>query len=319
MVLGNDDVVTNLTEYNRITVSDMTQMAFEVILMVFVCTVNTLTLITVFLNRNLWTVPNMYIISLAVADFLTGLSLAYQIVFHIPEIKLVLDQNKYLCLFRHVLFFTMIGASLSNMILIAFDRWTCITFPLTYKRLATIQKAGILIGIAWIVATIIGSMPLYVNNWQQDTPCLFFKVLTMEYQVYVQGGFFIVCSIIIAACYGHIFRIAKREREAILRVTVISDAQADGARMAKFKRDWELVVMFGVVFGVFFLCSAPAFIFVTIAYTVGVSETVNSFTVPLLMMNSGMNFVIYVVKNSHFRTALKATCLNCRTTVIGAM
>ncbi|XP_041364143.1 histamine H2 receptor-like [Gigantopelta aegis] len=311
-MLGHSNITANVTEHDTFSVSDMIHMTFELILMAFICTVNTLTLVTVSLNQNLWNVPNMYVISLAVADFLTGLSLAYQVVFHVPEIKSVFDQFKYLCLFKHVVFFTTHATSVSNMVLIALDRWACITFPFEYERLATIPKARILIAFAWIIATIIGSMPLYINKWEQNIRCRFFKVLTMEYQIYILGGYLTVCSIIIAACYGHIFRIAKREREAILRVTVISAAQTDGARMAKFKRDWELVVMFGVVFGVFFLCTAPAFIFVTIAYTVGVSETVNSFTVPLLMMNSGMNFIIYVVKNSQFRTALKATCLRRR-------
>ncbi|XP_041364148.1 adenosine receptor A3-like [Gigantopelta aegis] len=312
-------MTTNFTEYNDISVGDMVTMVFEVILMAFICTVNSLTLIVVSLNRSLWTVPNMYIISLAVADLLSGLSLAYQMVFHIPGIKLEFDQNKYLCLFRHVLFFVMLGASILNMVLIAIDRWACITFPFAYERLATIPKAGILIGLTWIFAIFLGSIPLYVNHWKTDVRCRFFKVLTMEYQTYTQGGFFVVCSIIIAACYAHIFHTANRERKAILHITMITHTLTHERRRAKFKRDWELVVMFSVVFGVFFLCCTPAFIFIIITYTAGVSESVNSFTIPLLVMNSGMNFIIYVVKNSQFRRALKATCFCRRTSVVGTV
>ena len=305
----NNSLTTDIV----IGTSDIAQMAFEVILMVFVCTVNALTLIVVCLNRNLWTVPNMYIISLGFADLLSGLSLVYQMVFHVPEVKAVFDQNKYLCLFRHVVFFIAVAASILNMVLIAVDRWACITYPFAYERLATIPKAGMLIACAWVTAILVGSVPLYNNKWEHDVRCRFFKVLTLEYQVYVQGTFFVVCSIIIAACYGHIFSIAKTEREAILHTIITTNTLTDDTRMTKFKRDWELVVMFSVVFGVFFLCCVPAFIFIIVTYTAGVPETVNSFTIPLLMMNSGMNFIIYAVKNSQFRKAMKSTCLKCRT------
>ena len=287
--------------------------------MAFICTVNILTLVTVLKNKALWTVPNMYIISLAIADFLTGLSLAYQMVFHIPEIKSVFDQHKYLCLFRHVIFFTTLVTSVSNMVLIAFDRWACITYPFYYQRLATKQKAGVLLGIVWIIGIIIGSMPLYMNNWDPDIRCRFFKVLTIQYQVYILAGYLFVCTVIIAACYGHIFCIAKKQRRIIFQISIINNAITSETRIAKFKRDWELVVMFSVVFGVFFICSAPAFIFVIVSHTAGVPENVNSFTVPLLMTNSGMNFIIYVVKNSQFRAALKATCLKRRTSVVGSV
>ncbi|XP_041364153.1 adenosine receptor A2a-like [Gigantopelta aegis] len=314
MELGN--MSANSTEYS-ISVSDMMQVLFEVILMVFICTVNTLTLIVVCLNRNLWTIHNMYIISLAVADLLTGLSLAYQIVFHIPEIKALLDQNKYLCLCRHVVFFIMIMASVTNMVLIAVDRWACIAYPFKYEHLATIPKAGVLIAISWIIGIILGAVPLFLNNWDLRYGCLFFKVLTMEYQVYCQGGTFLLCSIIIAACYCRIFCIAKRQRNSINTITTASNVGTSERRMTKLKKDSELVMMFCVVFVVFFLCSAPAFIFVVVSYTAGVSKSVNSFTVPIITINSGMNFFIYVVKNLQFRAALKATCSNCRTTVVG--
>ena len=306
----------NSTELSM-SVSDTIHVILDVIFMVFICTVNTLTLIIVCLNRNLWTVHNMYIISLAVADLLMGLSLSYQMILYIPEIKVLLDQNKYLCLCRHVIFFITIFASLTNMVLIAFDRWTCVVYPFKYERLATIPRAAILITIAWIIGIFLGVLPLFVNKWDLKYGCLFFKVLTMEYQVFCQGGTFVVCSVIIIFCYCHIFHTAKRQRENITRLTMSTSTVVIEARRMKYKRDRELVVMFCVVYAVFVLCSVPAFIFVIISYTGGVTKRVNSFTVPLLTINSGMNFFIYVFKNSHFRAALKATCLNCRTAIVG--
>ncbi|XP_041364144.1 octopamine receptor beta-2R-like [Gigantopelta aegis] len=317
MTFGQSNMSANVTDY-ELTVGSMIKLTLEVILMAFVCTVNVLTLITVCLNRNLWTVHNMYVISLAVADFLTSLSIPYQMVYNVPEILAVFDNNKYMCLCKYVILFIVISISILHMVLIAVDRWACITYPHKYERLATIPKAGILIVFVWISGILLGTVPLYANEWTRNTDCVFFKVLNPEYQIYVQGGFFIVTSVIIAACYGHMFRVAKRRTETLRRLTSTGYTLNKETQMAKFKRDWELVKMFSVIFVVFFLCSAPSFLFIIVTYTAGVPENVISFTTPLLLTNSGMNFVIYVVKNYQFRTALKATCLNCRTSVVAA-
>ena len=284
--------------------------------MVFICTANALTLITVCLNRNLWNVHNMYVISLAVADFLTGLTLPYHMVSSMPYMKLVFDRTKYLCLFKYVILSTMILTSIVNIVTIAVDRWVCIAYPHKYDRLATIPKAGIIILFVWTTGIIIGTMPLYINKWELSSKCRFDRVLCIGYQVYCQGSILVLSGIIIAACYGHMLLVVKRRSNTVLQMRVTGNTMTNDPQTTKFKSDWKLVKMFSIIIVVFFICSAPSFVYVILSYSVGVPDDVNSFTIPLLVTNSGMNFIIYVVKNSKFRKALKATCLNCRTTVV---
>ncbi|XP_041364141.1 alpha-1A adrenergic receptor-like [Gigantopelta aegis] len=317
------------TEYH-IDSTAMVEMLLLFLVMMFIVIVNILTLITVAIHRIMWTVPNMYVVSLAMADLLTGFSIIYQLLPIFPELKPKFDSNKFLCLFKHSTLFTLVSTSILNMILIAFDRWAYVTYPFVYERLSTIKRAVMLIALSWVLGILIGTVPLYVNNWRRG--CRFFEVLSMEYQIYGQGSFFVVSSIIIAACYLHIFHIVRKQKALILRQR-LSIANLDHTscvpkrhrshsvwavipvgemRLAKLHNDFDLVKTFSLVFGVFFCCCSPALILGIVTYTTGKYKDATIYTIPIVVLNSGMNFIIYVLRNSQFRQAVKATCFGCR-------
>ncbi|XP_041363513.1 beta-1 adrenergic receptor-like [Gigantopelta aegis] len=332
----SQDNATDSAEYH-IDSTAKVEMLLLILVMMFIVIVNILTLITVAIHRVMWTVPNMYVVSLAIADLLTGFSIIYQLLPIFPDLKPKFDSNKFLCLFKHSTLFTLVSTSILNMILIAFDRWAYVTYPFVYERLSTIKRAVILIALAWVLGILIGTVPLYVNNWRHG--CRFFEVLSMEYQIYGQGSFLVVSSIIIAACYLHIFHIVRKQKAAILRQRLLianlnqtslvpsprishssphlSHSKASvtsmrEAKLAKLQNDFDLVKMFGLVFGVFFCCCSPALILGIVTYSTGKYKDATIYTIPIVVLNSGMNFIIYILRSSQFRQAVKATCFGCR-------
>ena len=307
-------------EYSNNAFYDTLELIILVLLMLFICSVNMLTLVTVGYHRNMWTVPNMYVASLAMADFLTGLQVMYGMLPLFPSLKVVFDHDKMLCLWKHVTLFTAVTTSILNMDLIAIDRWAYITHPFAYTRLATVKKALIIIACTWFIGIFLGTVSLYVNKWNND--CRFFKVLDENYQVYVQGGLFCASTVVIAGCYLHIFRIVVKQRATILKqkksVCLSIDAtgkdgkKSNDRKMKKLRRDWNLIKMFGIMFGVFFCCVTPVMICGVLTYKLGILQGATSITVPLVILNSGMNFFIYVFRNRQFQLAVKATLSGCR-------
>ncbi|XP_050392580.1 adenosine receptor A3 [Patella vulgata] len=276
----------------------------NVVLIIFICSGNVLTIIAVLRTPVLQTVPNMYVTSLAVADLLAGAVLPLQILIFIPSAKHIVNDIKYLCLFRHVTFFVSVSMSVASMMAIAVDRALYISYPLRYEQLPTTQRTWMVIVCMWIFSLLIGTMPLYYNNWEPCIECSIFRVLKMEYQVYIQTSLFVGSCILTACCYGSILRIARRQQRHILKQTA---SQSSKPQLAK---DLKLVKLFVLVFGVFFICYLPAVISVAAGHLgVYVPQMVTNITVPILVLNSGMNFVVYAVKNKDFRRAfVKMIC-----------
>ncbi|KAK6171425.1 hypothetical protein SNE40_019618 [Patella caerulea] len=304
MYSGNNCLHANTTDL--MTWQNYVFIAINVVLTIFICSGNFLTIIAVWRTPVLRTVPNMYVTSLAVADFIAGAVILLQVPIFIPSVKHIVSDIKYLCLFRHVTFFVSVSMSVVSMVAIAFDRTIYISCPLRYMQLATTKRTWMVIVCMWIFSLLIGTMPFYYNNWKPCMNCSIFRVLKMEYQVYIQTSLFAFFCILTACCYGNILRIARRQQRQILEQTTRS-RQSHKPQLAQ---DLKLVKLFGLVFGVFFICYLPAIISVAGGHLgIYVPQMVTNITVPILVLNSGMNFVVYAVKNKDFRRAfVKMTC-----------
>ncbi|CAF0960921.1 unnamed protein product [Rotaria magnacalcarata] len=114
---------------------------------------NLLVLISFRVNKQLRTVTNYFLLSLAVADFTIG-SFSMPIFFTFFE----LDRwpfGSFLCDVWLSVDYTMSNASVANLLLICFDRYLAITRPLTYRSKRTPKRASIMIGCAWIISCLI--------------------------------------------------------------------------------------------------------------------------------------------------------------------
>ncbi len=114
---------------------------------------NLLVLISFRINKQLRTVTNYFLLSLAIADFTIG-------IFSMPIFFAFFEKdrwpfNTFLCDVWLSVDYTMSNASVANLLLICFDRYFSITRPLTYRSKRTPKRASIMIGCAWAISCFI--------------------------------------------------------------------------------------------------------------------------------------------------------------------
>lgn len=307
VMVPNTTETNNGTELPRID-SDisMTQQIMLVVLfiavLVFILGGNLLTIMAVVRTPALRTVPNMYVVSLAVADFLTGAIIPYYAISFFPSLQEKLNANKYMCLSRYALFHLFVAESIACMVVIAFDRFLFIKYPLHYRSITSHRKAGIVIAGTWVASILVGMVPLWEYHWNND--CTSFEVLTRVFRLYGLIPGFFLCLLLTALFYGYIVKKAlAHQREALARRA--SQLSGSSNPVVSSASDWKSVKVFLLVFGVFVACWFPNFTLVFVGYFADVPKTLVFFTVILGFLNSGMNCIIYAWQNHHFNNAFK--------------
>lgn len=114
---------------------------------------NLLVLISFRLNRQLRTISNYYLLSLAVADLILGMVSMNLYTANIIMGRWVLGHLA--CDLWLALDYVASNASVMNLLVISFDRYFSVTRPLTYRTKRTPRKAAALIALAWVVSFVL--------------------------------------------------------------------------------------------------------------------------------------------------------------------
>ncbi|KAJ8373916.1 hypothetical protein SKAU_G00044960 [Synaphobranchus kaupii] len=176
---------------------------------------NILVMLSIKVNRNLQTINNYFLFSLACADLIIGLSSM-----NLYTIYIVIGYwplGPVVCDLWLALDYVVSNASVMNLLIISFDRYFCVTKPLSYPVKRTTKMAGMMIAAAWVISFILWAPAILF--WQfivgvrtvPETQCYiqFFSNATATFSTAIAA--FYLPVFIMTILYWHISR-ASRSR-----------------------------------------------------------------------------------------------------------
>ncbi|ETE64477.1 Muscarinic acetylcholine receptor M3, partial [Ophiophagus hannah] len=114
---------------------------------------NILVIVAFKVNKQLKTVNNYFLLSLACADLIIGIISMNLFTTYIIMGRWAL--GNLACDLWLSIDYVASNASVMNLLVISFDRYFSITRPLTYRAKRTTRRAAVMIGLAWVISFIL--------------------------------------------------------------------------------------------------------------------------------------------------------------------
>ncbi|XP_017835684.1 muscarinic acetylcholine receptor DM1 isoform X2 [Drosophila busckii] len=150
------------TKGPRYSVASMVVMGFvAAILSAVTVAGNVMVMISFKIDKQLQTISNYFLFSLAIADFAIGaISMP---LFAVTTILGYWPLGPHVCDTWLALDYLASNASVLNLLIISFDRYFSVTRPLTYRAKRTTNKAAVMIGAAWGISLLL--WPPWIYSW----------------------------------------------------------------------------------------------------------------------------------------------------------
>ena len=300
---------TPLTDsyYNvEVGISRYVSGAIELILGIIICVGNGAVMFIFGRNGQFRLSQNFFIIQLALADFMLGITMPF-ITATMVYPKMLRDVH--LCILRYASPLLSMATSIFSLLILTLDRYLAIHIPLVYSNsLTTIQRATVSIAI-WGVSITSTVIPFFIWNegWSRSEigHCDLVLICKDAFCIYFMPGCFFMTSGLILAMYARILFTAVRQANAIHH-------QEPGTRgkMSHIRKEMKAVKTVAMVLCVFFACWLPFILTLISQVLVGkrYDDTVTiirTFSVLPAHMNSLMNPIIYAFRMELFRTQIK--------------
>ncbi|XP_071639159.1 muscarinic acetylcholine receptor DM1-like isoform X1 [Temnothorax longispinosus] len=222
-LLGNDSVSTNgldcggepiqYTFWERGVIIVLT-----IILSLATVIGNIMVMISFKIDKQLQTISNYFLFSLAVADFAIGL--ISMPLFTLYTVLGYWPLGPHVCDTWLALDYLASNASVLNLLIISFDRYFSVTRPLTYRAKRTTTKAAIMIGSAWGISLLL--WPPWIYAWPYiegtrtvpDNACYIQFIETNHYITFGTAiAAFYVPVLIMCVLYFRIWRETEKRKK----------------------------------------------------------------------------------------------------------
>lgn len=261
-------------------------------------------------NHKLHTVTNYFLVSLAVADVCVGalaIPCAIMTDLGIPR------HDLYLCLLMLSVLIMLTQSSIFSLLAVAVERYVAIFMPFRYHSTMTPRNALLVILITWVLAFLIGLVPLM--GWHKSPPadgfCFFVNVVDMAYMVYFN---FFACVltplVVMFLIYAQIFLTVKQQMRRIAADRGGGQVNSEGA--TNIKKELKMATSLFLVLFLFTICWIPLHIincFLLLCPQCYVPLPLLLTAIILSHANSAVNPFLYAYKMKSFREAFKGIFL----------
>ncbi|XP_067122142.1 muscarinic acetylcholine receptor DM1 [Centruroides vittatus] len=122
---------------------------------------NVMVMISFKMDKQLQTISNYFLLSLAIADFSIGLISMPLFTLYILYERWPL--GPFICDTWLAIDYLISNASVLNLLIISFDRYFSVTRPLTYRAKRTTKRAAFMIASAWVIS--LALWPPWIYAW----------------------------------------------------------------------------------------------------------------------------------------------------------
>uniref|UniRef100_A0A8C1W4L9 Trace amine-associated receptor 13c-like n=1 Tax=Cyprinus carpio TaxID=7962 RepID=A0A8C1W4L9_CYPCA len=259
---------------------------------------NLLVIISISHFKKLHTPTNLIILSLAVADMLFGLVMPIE-ASRLIEICWYFGDT--FCGLSLIITGLLISVSLSNLVLIAVDRYVAVCHPLLYPQKITTTKTLISICLSWVFSTTY-STAFVINNGYFDISrksdmcygeCTIMNDFAWRVTDLIVS--FIFPCILIISLYLRIFYVVHQQVKVIN--TLMKDGKCVNEGSVRRKSESKAALTLGIIVTVYLLCWIP--------YNISVSSTTINVLTWFVFSNSGLNPMVYALFYPWFKKTVK--------------
>ncbi|XP_065653570.1 beta-2 adrenergic receptor-like [Hydra vulgaris] len=181
---------------------------------------NSVLIMIIYLDRNLHTITNTFIVNLAVSDLITASAV-------VPFdadflLRSYYPYGKILCGFKETMFMLSLPSSVVNLLLLTFERFVATKFPFKKFQYFTTNKVILLITLSWIYTLNSALFPIYYEGISAVTIKNRICYLTFpdSYAFYQIFGNFVVPVLIMVGIYIFLFSTVHKHKKQIRRNSI---------------------------------------------------------------------------------------------------
>lgn len=273
---------------SSVTISRSTQLLLTILNVLFASVGsvgNILVVLVIGRSSCLREIPDFFICSLALADFIVTSIRQPLMVYDLHNVHAVINKDMVIEAFRTIAYIPT-PCSLTCMLTVTFDRFIAIKYPFRYDTVMTKKRAFLSIAICWALSIVI-AVAFYV--W-------------LDAMRYVMWTFIVITLIVTVTIYIYLFLIARKHQNNIDNTTNLPQNDTSPQQKQDRKSSYTIALVVGV-FTSFYM----PFLVYPLAVNPKAIHFYNGFfwVHSVCLWNSSINPFIYCFRSSRYRAELK--------------